>query len=74
VKSELIFLKRHFVRDLHLVKEPFWVALQNLSQLHSNTPCRLPESVHDPAQGGFMNAQHPGQTILTDARGVHPQL
>jgi len=34
----------------------------------------FPKAVHDSAQGRLMDAQHLRQTILSDARGVHPQL
>jgi hypothetical protein len=62
------------VTDLHLVKQPIRIALQYLCKVHPDIPRWLSKTVHDPAKGSFMNAQHPRQTILSDARGVHPQL
>jgi hypothetical protein len=34
----------------------------------------FPEAVHDSAQGRLVNAQHFRQAVLSDARGVHPEL
>ena len=34
----------------------------------------FPKAVHDSAQGCLVNAQHFSQTVLSDTRGVHPQL
>ena len=70
----VIFVERDFVADLHLVEEPVRIALQNLREMDTDVARGLAKSVHDPAQGGFVNAQHSCQTVLPDARGVHPQL
>jgi hypothetical protein len=42
--------------------------------MHADIARRLPEAIHDSAQRGFMYAQHPRQTVLPDACGVHPQF
>lgn len=72
--SELMFGKSDFVVDLHFVKKPVRVALENLGQMHPEVAGGFAEAVHDAAQRGFMNSKHARETILPDAGGVHPQF
>lgn len=74
VHCVLVFSESNLIADLHLQKQPVWVALQNFGQMHTDVAGGLPEPIHNPAQGGFVDAQHARQAVLTDARGVHPQL
>jgi hypothetical protein len=74
VNRDVIFGERDFVADLHLVEQPIGIALQNLREMNANIPGRLPEAVHDSAEGSLMDAQHSCQTVLPDARGVHPKF
>lgn len=74
MKCEPIVGEGNFVVDLHLVEQPVGIALQDLCKLKAEVAGRLPEAVHDSAQGSFMNAEHSGQAVLPDAGGVHPQF
>ena len=74
MNSEMIVGEGYFVIDLHLVEQPVRVALQDFCEVNADIAGRLPESVHDSAQGGLVNAQHPRQAVLSDARGVHPKF
>lgn len=60
--------------DLHFVEEPFRIALQDFRQVDANISGWLAESVHDAAEGSFVNAQHPSQTVLSNASGVHAKF
>jgi hypothetical protein len=71
---ELVLSEGNFVADLHLVEKPVRVALQYLSEVDADIAGGFAEAVHDAAQRGFMDSQHARQTVLPDARGVHPQL
>jgi hypothetical protein len=74
LSGDLIFGESNFIVDLHLVEQPIGVALEDLGEMNSDIARRLPETVHDSAQGGLVNAQHSRQTVLPNARGVNPQL
>jgi len=74
VNSYVIFVECDFVADLHLVEEPVRIALQNFREMNANIAGWFAKSVHDPAQGRFVNAKHSCQAVLPDARGVHPKL
>lgn len=71
---ELILSEGNFIADLHLVKKPFRITLQNLCEVDAEVTGGLAEAIHNAAQRRLMNAQHAGQTVLADAGGVHPQL
>ena len=66
--------KSQIVADLNLVEEPIGIAMQNLCQVGADVAGGLAESIHNAAQRRFMDAQHPGQAVLADSGGVHPQL
>jgi hypothetical protein len=72
--GEVIISKCDLVADLHLVEQPVRIALKYLRKMYADVASGLAKSVHDPAQGRFVNAKHSRQTVLPDARGVHPQL
>jgi len=74
VERELMLLKWNLVADLHLVKKPIRIALQNFCQVDANIAGRLAKSIHNSAQGGFVDTQHASQTVLPNAGCVHPQL
>ena len=74
VDCDAIVSKGNFIADLHLVEQPVRIALQYLGQVNADVAGRLPEAIHNAAQGCFMNAKHACQTVLPDAGGVHPQL
>ena len=74
MNGHVVFGESYFVAHLHFVKEPIRIALENLGKMNSNVASRLAKSVHDSAQGGFVDAEHSCQTVLPDARGVHPQF
>jgi hypothetical protein len=74
VNRDVIFVKGNFVVDLHFVKQPIGIALQNLRKMNADIAGRLSEAVHDSAQRCFVYAKHPCQAVLPDARGVHPQF
>jgi len=62
------------VVDLHFVEEPVRVALQDFRQMGADIAGGFAKSIHDPAQGCFVDSQHAGQPVLTDTGGVHAQL
>jgi hypothetical protein len=66
--------KSQIVADLNLVEEPIGIAVQDLGQMGADVAGWFAKSVHDAAQGRFMDAQHPSQTVLADSGGVHPQF
>lgn len=66
--------RESFVADLHSVEEPFRVALQNRCNLFAYIPAWLTESVDDPAQMGFIDAEHSRQTILPNPSGVNSEF
>jgi hypothetical protein len=74
VSGYVIVRESYLIAYLHLVEQPVGIALKDFREVHSNVAGRLAESVHDPAQGSFVNAKHFGQTVLPDACRVHPQL
>jgi hypothetical protein len=63
-----------FVAHLHFVEQPVRITLEYLGEMDANVTCGLAKAIHDSAQRRFVNAQHSCQTVLPDARGVHPQL
>jgi hypothetical protein len=74
VNGDVVFGEGDFIVDLHFEEQPFRVALKDLCQMHADIAGRFAETVHDSAQGGFVDAEHSCQTVLPDARGVHPQF
>jgi hypothetical protein len=74
VGCDAMVSESNVITDLHLVEQPVWIALQYLGQMDADVAGGLPEAIHDSAQGGFMNAQHSCQPVLSDAGRVHPQL
>jgi hypothetical protein len=74
VNGQVILCECDFVADLHLVEKPVRIALQNLREMNSDVTGWFAKSVHNPAQGRFVDAKHSCQTVLPDARGVHPKL
>jgi len=74
VKGELVFDKDEVIVGLHFVEQPIRVALEDLREVHADVTGRFAETIHDSAQGSFVNAQHFRQAVLPDAPGVHPQF
>lgn len=70
----LPFTGEALVANLHFVKEPLWIALQNRCEVFANVSAWLAESVDDPAQMGFIDAEHSRQAILPNPSGVNSQL
>lgn len=63
-----------FVVDLHPVKEPLGIALQNGCDLLADVAAGLAKSVDNAAQMGFVNAQHSCQAILPNPARVDSQF
>lgn len=63
-----------FIADLQAVEEPFRVALENVGQLCTNVAAWLTESIDDPAQVRFIDAQHSREPVLTNAGCVNAQF
>ena len=74
MNGSAVFRESNVVVHLHFVEQPIRIALKNLCEMNADIPSWLAESIHDSAQGRFVNAQHSCQAVLPDARGVHPQL
>ena len=74
VNGKVVFDEGEFIVGLHFVEQPIWVALEDLREMHADVTGWFTETVHDSAQGSFVNAQHFRQAILPDAPGVHPQF
>jgi hypothetical protein len=74
VEREMMLIEGDIVDDLHFVKQPIGIALEDLRQVNPYIPGRFTEAVHDAAQRRFMNAKHSGEAILPNAGGVHAQL
>jgi len=74
MNGHVVFGESYLVADLHLVEEPIRITLENLGKVNSNVASRLAKSVHDSAQGRFVDAEHSRKAILTDASRIHPQL
>ena len=72
--SKAVVDKRNLIADLHLVEQPFRVALENFCEVRADVASRFPEPVHDSAEGGFVYPQHSCQAVLADAGRVHSQL
>ncbi len=68
---ELVVGEGYFVTDLHLEEEPLWVALEDFGKVRADVSRGLTESIHDPTQRCFVNAEHSGEAILSDTGGVH---
>ena len=62
---------RAFFTEQHLVKEPLGVTMKNFCDLRAQIWIRLAESVDDLAEVGFINADHLGKAVLSDATRVH---
>jgi hypothetical protein len=62
------------VVDLHPVEEPLGIALQNGRDLLADVSAGLAKSVNDPAQMGFIDAQHSRQAVLSNPARVDSQF
>ena len=74
MEGDLIIGECDLVADLHLVEKPIRVALENLGKMYADIARRLTETIHDPAQGCLVNAQHASKAVLANPGRVHAQL
>jgi hypothetical protein len=74
MQCEVAVGERDVIADLHLVEQPVRIALEYFCEVDADITGRLAKSVHDAAEGGFMNSQHSGQAVLADTGGIHAQF
>ena len=74
MQREVAVGERDVIADLHLVEQPVRIALEYFCEVDADITGGLAKSVHDAAEGSFMNTQHSGQAVLADTGGVHAQL